>query len=159
MSVRTLTVRTPKNREKFLEALAKGSTVTIACRAAGMSRVAAYHWRKDDEDFAKAWDEAVEDGTDILEEEAKRRALVGAKKAVYQNGKFVGYVQEPSDTLMIFLLKGRRPEKFKDRVHAEHTGKDGGPIQHEVSARNELASRIAGIATRAREEEAPRVLN
>ena len=31
----------------------------------------------------------------------------------------------------------------------EHTGKDGGPMEHEVSARDVLTSRIAGIADRA----------
>jgi hypothetical protein len=105
------------------------------------------------------WEDAIEAGTDVLEEEAKRRALFGVEKPVFQKGELVGHVQEYSDTLMIFLLKGRNPNKFKERVHAEHTGKDGGPIQHEVSARDELASRIAGIAERAREEEGPRVLN
>jgi len=42
---------------------------------------------------------------------------------------------------------GRHLGMFKDRV--EHTGKDGGPIQtEEVSARDVLLSRIAGLADR-----------
>lgn len=42
---------------------------------------------------------------------------------------------------------GRHLGMFKDRV--EHTGKDGGPIQtEEVSARDMLLSRIAGLAER-----------
>lgn len=159
MSKRVWRIKTPKTAEKFLAALAEGSTVTIAHKKAGISRGAVYAWRDEDPEFKKAWDEAIEAGTDIIEEEAKRRALFGVKKPVYHQGQVVGHVQEYSDTLTIFLLKGRRPEKFKDRVHAEHTGKDGGPIQHTVSARDELASRIAGIAERSREEEDPRVLN
>jgi hypothetical protein len=146
MSYRVFTVRTPKNRAKFLDALREGSTVTIAAKAAGFTRNAAYDWRKDDPEFLRDWEDAIEAGT-------------GVEKPVFQKGELVGHVQEYSDTLMIFLLKGRNPNKFKERVHAEHTGKDGGPIQHEVSARDELASRIAGIAERAREEEGPRVLN
>jgi hypothetical protein len=35
------------------------------------------------------------------------------------------YVNHPrhSDTLLIFLLKGARPQKYKDRSHQEHTGR------------------------------------
>lgn len=41
---------------------------------------------------------------------------------------------------------GKHLGLFKERI--EHTGKDGGPIQTEVSARDTLADRIAGIASR-----------
>lgn len=125
--------RTPEKRAKFLEAIADGKSVTSACEIAGFARFVAYDWRKVDPEFAQAWDDAVEAGTDKLEDAAIQRA---------KNG---------SDVLTIFLLKARRPEKFKDRVYNEHVGKDGGPIQSEdvSSARDELASRIAAIADRA----------
>jgi len=95
----------------FLESLAKTGSVTESAADCKIPRRTVYNWRADDEAFAAAWEEAVELGTDALEDEAVRRA---------KNG---------SDTLLIFMLKGRRPEKFKDRVAAEHTGKDGGPIR------------------------------
>jgi hypothetical protein len=57
----------------------------------------AYDWRKADADFAKAWDAALEAGTDVLEDIALQRAKL------------------QSDTLIIFLLKARRPEKYKER--------------------------------------------
>ena len=34
--------------------------------------------------------------------------------------------RDKSDTLLIFLLKARRPEKYKDRVSTEHSG----TVQH-----------------------------
>lgn len=150
--------RTPTERAAFLEALAEGLTVGGAADKAKISRKRVYAWREEDPDFAAAWNEAIEHGTDKLEDEAKRRGFQGSEKPVYQGGRHVGNVTEYSDNLAMFLLKGRRPEKFKERIHAEHTGKDGGPIQHEnVSARDQLISRIAGIAERVGEEEAPRV--
>lgn len=109
----------------FLAGLIEGSTVTIAAEAAGIDRATAYRWREADNEFGKAWDEALEAGTDRLEQEALRRARDGVTKPVYQGGKEVGQVQEYSDTLMIFLLKGRRPEKFRERVSAELTGAGG----------------------------------
>lgn len=96
--------RTPEKREAFLTILSNGGTVKEAREAAGISRSSIYDWRKADEDFAAAWDHAYEEGTDELETEAVRRAKDG------------------SDTLMIFLLKARRPEKYRDNVKHEHTG-------------------------------------
>ena len=39
----------------------------------------------------------------------------------------VGMVTKYSDLWLIFLLKGIRPEKYKDRVANEHNGRDGQP--------------------------------
>lgn len=116
------TTRTPKRVEAFLAALCDGLSVTAACAQAGIGRRSAYDWRDGDPDFKGAWDAAVEEGTDRLEDEGYRRARDGTNKPVYQGGKRVGEVREYSDTLMIFFLKGRRPEKFKERVSNEHSG-------------------------------------
>jgi hypothetical protein len=85
--------------------LADGSSVTAAAEGIGISRAALYKARDHDPEFGALWDEAVESGTDALEDEAVKRA------------------KNSSDTLLIFLLKGRRPEKFKERFAAEHSGK------------------------------------
>jgi hypothetical protein len=120
-----------KLREAFIEALAATANVSAACKNAGLPRRTAYDWKNADPRFAQAWEAALELGTDALEDEAIRRAHEGTLKPIYQGGKKVGTVREYSDTLMIFMLKARRPERFKDRVAAEHTGKGGGPIEHE----------------------------
>lgn len=114
------TKRTPEKRAAFLEALGKTASVTRACKVVRLGRTAIYDWRNADEDFAKAWDTAVERGTDALEDEAVRRAHEGTLKPVYQGGKKVGTIREYSDTLLIFTLKARRPEKYKDRAVVEH---------------------------------------
>jgi hypothetical protein len=142
------TKRTPAAREKFLEALRTGASHAVAAEAAGLSRALVYNWRNDDPVFEKDWSEAEETGTDRLEQAILERAVKGTQKEVYQGGQLVGTVTEHHDTLAIFMMKARRPEKYKDRVHTELTGKDGGPIQHEVSALDELESRLSGIATR-----------
>jgi hypothetical protein len=61
-------------------------------------------------------------GADALEDEANRRAREGVERPVYQGGKFVGAIREFSDTLLIFLLKGLKPEKFRENSHIEHSG-------------------------------------
>jgi hypothetical protein len=57
-------------------------------------------------------------------------------------------VWKKSDALLMFLLKGLKPERYRDRVSAEVTGKDGGPISLEqkrltVLTDDELAQLIA----------------
>ena len=74
----------------------------------------------------EAYQAAVNDALDSLEEEARRRAHDGWQEPVYQGGKQVGTVQRFSDNLLMFLLKGKRPEVFRERF--EHTGANGGPM-------------------------------
>jgi hypothetical protein len=114
--------RTPERITAFLEALARTASVTAACEEVAIARRTVYEWR-DDPDFVVAWEAAIEKGTDALEDEAIRRAYHGTDKPVYQGKELVGHIREYSDTLMIFMLKARRPEKFKERTTTEITGK------------------------------------
>ena len=107
--------RNPKSRlayqRRMLEALARGISPTSAARAAGLGRSTAYLWRQSDPDFAAKWDEAVAEGIDLLEEEARRRAVDGVnKRPIYHRGVQVGEIAQYSDKLLIFLLERRRPE-------------------------------------------------
>jgi hypothetical protein len=94
--------------------------VAAACRAAGVERATAYRDR--DPRFAAAWDEAAEDGTDLLELECRRRAVEGVDRPVFYKGQQVGTVKEYSDRLLIFLLKANRPEKYRDNFDLYHPG-------------------------------------
>ena len=100
----------------FLEALASGAMVKDAAAAAGIPQSSVYDWRKADAAFAEQWADAYRQGTDALETEAQRRAVKGTKRPVYHLGKVVGYTREYSDTLLIFLMKSRDPQRFDDRV-------------------------------------------
>lgn len=115
------TIRTAKTRARFLEALAATCNVSKACRLSRVARNSVYDWRDHDPVFAAQWAEALDRGGEVLEDEAVRRAKDGLRKPVYQGGKLVGHVREYSDTLLIFLLKGAKPNKYGERV--EHRGK------------------------------------
>lgn len=106
----------------FLEALAHGFSVTKASTLSGLPRRTAYNHRKSEPDFAALWDEAIEAGTDIVEDEALRRAVEGTEDPVFYQGEQVGSVTRYSDSLLVMLLKARRPEKYKDRQAHEHSG-------------------------------------
>ena len=53
----------------------------------------------------------------MIEAEARRRAVDGVDEPVYYQGKEVGTVRRYSDVLLIFLLKGLRPQRFNLESH------------------------------------------
>ena len=112
-----------KSKAKFLKSLAQCGVVTHAAEDAGSGRRTMYAWRDEDEAFALAWDSALDDSADRLEKEAHRRATEGVLEPVYQGGELVGHIRKYSDTLLIFLLKGAKPAKFRERF--EHMGPGG----------------------------------
>lgn len=116
------TQTTQKKKKKFLEVYAETGNVSLATQAIGVNRATPYKWRKTDEKFAQAWDQAAEEAADKLEQEAWRRAVQGVEKPVYYKGKLIDKVREYSDTLLIFLLKGFRPEKYSEKQEIKHSG-------------------------------------
>ncbi len=106
--------RTPKRRAAFLDSLQATANVTASCRIAGLPRSCVYDWRDADPEFAADWTSALERGCDALEDEAVRRGCEGYLRPVFHQGKEIGAIREYSDTLLIFMLKARRPARFRD---------------------------------------------
>ncbi len=80
-----------------LEAFVYCGTVTAACGILGFTASCWESWQAKDEDFRLAADNAMKAVSDNLEQEAIARAYDG------------------SDILLMFLLKGYKPEKFLER--------------------------------------------
>ena len=73
-------------------------------------------------------DHAREGAADTLEAEARRRAIEGVEEPVFHKGEQVGTLRKYSDVLLIFLLKGARPERYRDNYQRAGTGPpDGTP--------------------------------
>ncbi len=83
-------------QKAFLAALENTGSVTAAAEAGKISRVQVYHTKKVDIEFARQWDEALDMAADTLEDEARLRAFNG------------------SDVLLMFMLKGTRPQKWRE---------------------------------------------
>lgn len=109
-------------KKPFLEVLRRTANVTLAARQIGISKVTAYNARHKSEKFAAEWDEAIDQAVDLLEAEARRRALSGVEEPIFHNGQQVGAKRRFSDTLMIFLLKAHRPQVYRENVRVEHAG-------------------------------------
>lgn len=129
----------PRWERAFLAALRDTGNVRASCEAAQVDSAVVYRFRQDDADFAAAWATALDEAADLLELEARRRAYEGVRRLRFDRGRpimvplldaegqpvldstgnvqMVPYVEhEYSDTLLIFLLKGARPEKFRERT-------------------------------------------
>jgi len=124
----TAVTRATDWKVKFIARLRESGNVKVACAAARISRWTAYRNREADADFAQQWTDALEDAADVMEKEAWRRAVKGVEKPVFgrvfdeevgTTTGIVGVERQYSDVLLIFLLKGARPDKFKDRVKQE----------------------------------------
>lgn len=85
-----------ESKKKALLAFASVGTISGACVAAGIGRSTFYEWRDTDPLFANRFKELEEANTDELVEVAVKRA------------------KGSSDTLLIFLLKSRRPEQYRE---------------------------------------------
>jgi hypothetical protein len=137
----------------FLAALRELPVIAHACKAVDIERSTAYRAREADEGFAKAWDEAQEDGIDRAEQEAFRRGVVGFDEPVIDKGRlayrYERYldddgaehyrlllddhgqpipltVRKHSDALLGLFLKGRRKSVYAERK--ELTGADGAAL-------------------------------
>lgn len=104
-----------RKKRAFLNALAKTGRVAHAARAAGYTDSRYLQkLRREDEDFAQEWDEAVEAAGDVLEDAAMQRAVEGVKEDVFYKGAVVGQRIIYSDALLQFLLKHNKPDKYRE---------------------------------------------
>ena len=113
----------------FLAVYAELGNVRAAARAAKVARRSHYYWLEQSE-YAVTFASVREEAMDLLEGEARRRAVEGVEEPVIYRGKLC-YQKELdpetgemrttgkllttrrySDTLLIFLLKAARPEKY-----------------------------------------------
>jgi len=71
-----------------------------------MGRQTAYDWRKEDPDFAAAWDDAYECGSDWYEDKLRSKAAAGDTACI------------------IFALKSRRPDQYRERIQHDNYNRE-----------------------------------
>lgn len=141
----------PSNEQKladFLEYLSEHGNVGEAARHAHISRRTIFRARKDPE-FERLYQEAQELGTSAMEDEAILRATKGTMEPVFWKGRRVATIRKKSDLLLMFILKARRPELYRDN----YSPPDTAPQYDDAvqSPREVIASRIARLTARTRD--------
>ena len=137
-------------KERFLEGLAAGWSISRAAEFANVHKRRLYEARERDEGFAQAWAEAYEAGTQLLEDELRRRSVDGwAEETFDGDGALVRRVQRLHPNDLHFQLAMRRPELRSTRVDGRLDVKasiDSPQIQEAIAA---FTSRIAVLAAAA----------
>lgn len=142
MARKAQTLPIDKVKEIFLEALSRCGHVTEACRLSGVNKATVYRHRKSDPKFAQAWAEAADLGVESLIDEARRRAFEGCDEPVYYRGEVVGSVKKYSDVLLMFLIKGHRPE-YRDRAEIRNEINVGTEVPQGASLLETIRDRIS----------------
>lgn len=134
----------------FLEAFARLGNVSGAARETHILRKSHYEWLQDPT-YAARFREAEKVAADALIQEARRRALEGTDRPVYQGGNLVGSVREYSDPLLMFLMKGAMPNVYRERYIAPDP--DAAPLDAGISERQRqlLMDELDALEARDRE--------
>jgi hypothetical protein len=135
-------VRSAKKRA-FCEALARTGVIGTAAKIAGINHQTYYNWVDADEDFAEQVKLAKIAAADLLEAEARRRAVEGWDEPVFWQGEEVGGIRKYDSTLLIFLLKGEKPEKYRERYDVR-VG-DSVPVVFPEETLKDIARNILGL--------------
>ena len=84
-----------KEKQLLIEQLKKTPIVQIACEKVGIGRTTYYRWRKEDSEFTKDSDEALRDGTLLVNDVAESQLL--------------NALRNQNMTAIIFWLKHHHP--------------------------------------------------
>lgn len=99
---------TPTVLKAICDAYAIGMTVSAACTQAGVSTVAFQRYRRLNPEFdSNEWAEAEALSTMELERKAHELALTSDHR---------------NCTMLIFMLKARKPSVYRDNVSVQHSG-------------------------------------
>jgi hypothetical protein len=111
----------PQRQRDFIAALADTGSVKAATRIVGMSEQSCYRLRREPgaENFAAAWDAAVQQASMKLVDIAFERAINGIAEKVEYDAK--GDPMEPrrryNDRLLMFLLRAHQPDRYRFANH------------------------------------------
>jgi ACT domain-containing protein len=90
-----------KQKEMILDQLRKTPVIQIVCKKLGISRSTYYRWRQENKEFAKACDEALEDGCLLVNDLAESQLM--------------GAIRDQNITAIIFWLRSHH-DKYKNKV-------------------------------------------
>ena len=133
MAARKRTAGTTREQQALLDALRYTGNITAAAEAANVHRRRHYEWVLKSPEYKAQFDEIMATAQVVCEQEALHRALVGRTRKKFFKGEPIidpatgqQYEEtEPSDQLLMFMLKALDPQKYRDRSDVNHTGNVG----------------------------------
>jgi hypothetical protein len=126
-----------EREDEFFRLLGQGFTVRLAAAAIAINFATLYRKRRENEAFAKRWENATRIRVDHLVAEAERRAMKG------------------SDKLLMFLLQSYDPTRFRHQSSLDLTNSDG---SLRADGDEDAASRTAALLAMARARKAAKAI-
>jgi hypothetical protein len=103
---------------RFLREFARIDSISAACRAAGLARRTVYRWRDADADFRARWESARGRAVERLSDEVMERALVGAERPVWHDGRIAGHETVVDTRVLWKLLQALQAETYGPQAAA-----------------------------------------
>ena len=117
----------PQSKKQFLKLISTGMSVTAAANQIGRNRPTMYAWRNDDPDFAQAWEDAVNQGTDVYEDLLLEAATSGNIQAIIHGlkmrGRYVDRYESKSEVEVIDRTIDSLSEQELLRIIDDHRKK------------------------------------
>ena len=107
----------PQRQVDFIAALADTGSVAGAAREVGMSVQSCYRLRRSPgaENFAAAWEAAIQEASKRLADIAFERAINGVDEPVLdKQGNCIYLRTRHNDRLLMFLLRAHQPERYRN---------------------------------------------
>lgn len=132
-------MKTDKNKELVIQQLKKTPIVQVSCEKVGIGRATFYRWKQEDQDFATRADEALIEGSLLVNDVAESQLMSA--------------IRDKNLTAIIFWLKHHHPNyatKVEVTARLKADNEILTPEQEELVTR---ALKLASLIPEAKEEE------
>ncbi len=136
---------TPELQQKAVQLIAAGNYVSVACQYLGVSESTWYRWMEEGEKAKSGKKREFWESIKKAESAAEMRAVNGIIQAGSKNWQAYAWYLERK-------FPDRWGKRQKIDAQMEHSGPDGGPIQHEMSAADILRSKLDQMKEREKDE-------
>lgn len=105
-----------RDKKLIIEKLKVSPIIEVACKKAGISRATYYRWKKDDSEFAKQANKALQEGTELISDMAE--------------SQLINQIRNNNMTAIIFWLKHHR-QAYETRVRLFHESEESEELTKE----------------------------
>jgi len=132
-------MKTDKNKELLIEQLKKTPIVQVSCEKVGIGRATFYRWKLDDQDFATRADEALLEGSSLVNDVAESQLMSA--------------IRDKNLTAIIFWLRHHHPSYATKVEVTARLKADNEILTPEQEALVTKALKLASLIPETKEEE------
>ena len=132
-------MKTDKNKELLIKQLKKTPIIQVSCEKVGIGRATFYRWKQEDQDFATRVDEALLEGSSLVNDVAESQLMSA--------------IRDKNLTAIIFWLKHHHPAYATKVEVTARLKADNEVLTPEQEAIVTRALKLAALLPKTQEEE------